>query len=206
MKHKSRCRCLEEIRNGLERTQFCFMPCAAQIEEMKAGTTDSEQNIMTDRDKINSILRHIKKVEDNCNLLAHKTYDGNPTWTLELIKRGRMHDLSKLTSYEFKNLWPESDKFRIALAQHRKGNRHHPEYFDHEDDRPNHGIHHMNDLDVAEMVCDCLARAQEFGTDVREWFFGDGDNAPSKYNYKKGDAVWDTIDKYIDLLITSKFK
>jgi hypothetical protein len=155
---------------------------------------------MTDQEKLNTILRHIKKVEDNCNLLARKMYDSDPEWSRDLILRGRLHDSSKLIGYEFKNLWTESPKFNIALGVHREGNRHHPEFF-RED-----GIHGMTSLDVAEMVCDCLARSQEFGTDIRKWFFGNTEqDAPFKYKYTNKDDVWRLMEKYLNLLLTPSF-
>ena len=173
---------------------------------------------MTDEEKINGILRHIKKVEDNCNRLASKLEDRK--FAKELIIRGRLHDASKLQDFEFNNLNEESGLFKLALRLHHQKNSHHPEYYEYiqkrdkiiffsdpsnegkewKDDK---GIWIMNELDLAEMVCDCLARSQEFGSDVRDWFFN---VAPNKYGYSDGDRIWLSIDKYLGLLLTPKFK
>lgn len=150
--------------------------------------------------RLGSIIRHIKKVEDNCNLLARKFIEtSNVQFGLKLIQRGRMHDLSKFDEFEFENLFDDSIKFKEALELHRKLNRHHPEFHE-------NGIHGMDDLDVAEMVCDCLARSQEFGSDIKKWFFGSEINdAPAKYNYNINDSVWVKIEFYLSLLLTPSF-
>lgn len=180
---------------------------------------------MTDQEKLNSILRHIKKVEDNCNLLARKMYEENPGFAIMLIQRGRIHDVSKFNPYEFAHLHDVNSRFfSSALNVHHSKNSHHPEYWDlcnitHKriffDDPSNDpktykeepaGIHCMKPIDVAEMVCDCLARSQEFGTDIRKWFFGNTEqDAPFKYKYTNKDEVWHLIEKYLNLLLTPTF-
>lgn len=155
---------------------------------------------MTTSDKINIIIRHIKKVEDNCNSLAKKFMDTDPEFSRNLIIRGRLHDASKFTNFEFDNLWKDSDKFYEALAIHHKNNSHHPEYYE-------NGILGFSELDLAEMVCDCLARSQEFGTDIRKWFFGtDEKDAPAKYGYSIGDDIYNKIKLYLDKILTPAFK
>lgn len=153
-----------------------------------------------DQEHLQSILRHIKKVEDNCNLLARKMWGDDPVWARELIQRGRLHDASKLSMLEFNNLRGGHPYFENALGLHRKKNDHHPEYWD-------EGITKMSSVAVAEMVCDCLARSQEFGTDIRKWFFGNTEqDAPFKYGYSNKDEVWYMIDKYLNMLLTPIFK
>ena len=64
----------------------------------------------------------------------------------------------------------------------------------------------MSDLDIAEMVCDCFARSQEFGTDIKKWFFGNTEqDAPFKYNYSDKDLIFNKIKFYLDLLLTPGF-
>lgn len=142
--------------------------------------------------KVSDILRHMRRVEDNCERLADSLSDFD--FALQLVQRGRLHDASKLDVFEFNNLDMKSPDFYVALKRHHYHNPHHPEH--HKD------IFAMSDLDVAEMVCDCLARAQEFGTDIKKWFF---EEAPSKYHYERGDRVWNLINGYLDLLLTPKF-
>jgi hypothetical protein len=57
---------------------------------------------MTNKEKITTIIRHNKKVEDNCNTLANKLESENFDFALKLIQRGRIHDASKFDDYEFK--------------------------------------------------------------------------------------------------------
>jgi hypothetical protein len=152
---------------------------------------------MTNQEKITTILRHIKRVEDNCNLLSKKFIDTDPDFALELIVRGRNHDSSKFSPYQFESLWKEHPNFESALKFHRRIESHHPE--------SHTCIQDMGELDIAEMVCDCLARSQEFGTDIRDWFFKD-EYAPTKYDYKGDKEMINKIKKYVDLLLPPKFE
>lgn len=156
-------------------------------------------NIMTAQEKITSILRHIKRVEDNCNQLAKHYEDTDLDFALKLIIRGRQHDCSKLTDFEFKNLFEGEKYFDVALQEHRYRNDHHPEF--HNTD--GNGIWLMDNLQLAEMVCDCVARAQEFVTDARKWLLEEG--APQKYSFEKGDRVYNKIKEYLDILLTKPF-
>jgi hypothetical protein len=158
---------------------------------------------MTDDEKLNSILRHIKRVEDNCNLLARKLMKENPEFALEMVRRGRDHDRSKLSPYQFECLWPDHPNFKAALDFHRSIESHHPEYYS-SGVRGGGGIYDMTEGDFAEMVCDCLARAQEFGTDIHDWFFKD-EFAPTKYDYKGDKSIYEKIEKYLNLLLTPTF-
>jgi len=191
------CTCLNEIRNGLPRTKFCFMPCSAQRAMM-----EEERNIerVRENEKLKSIIRHIKKVEDNCNALAQQLMEkrNEDTFARQLIQRGRLHDASKFDEFEFNHLNDQTSQslFQEALTTHHSKNSHHPEFW-------SGGIHEMTRLDIAEMVCDCLARSQEFGTDIRHWFFVE---APEKYKYDKTSAVWHHIDIFLFLLLTPPFK
>lgn len=142
---------------------------------------------MSSKEKIELIMRHIKHVEDNCYTLALKIVDKDEDFALKLIQRGRMHDLSKFGAYEFEHLWSVDGKFREALIRHRAVNPHHPEYY------PG-GVFFMEDLDIAEMVCDCAARSAEFGTSIRDWF------SQSIY-----DSARERIDYYLNLLLHQKF-
>ncbi len=154
-------------------------------------------------EKLDSILRHIKRVEENCNLVAKKLIDVNTEFAIAIAHRGRIHDSSKLELFEFENLWTDDpdSKFKEALEHHHKGNSHHPEHF------PN-GIYDMSDLDLCEMVCDCVARSQEFGKDARKWFFdsSDPDCAPVKFGYVNNDKIYKKIESYLVLILSASFK
>jgi len=152
---------------------------------------------MTETEKLSSIIRHIKLVEDNCNIISKKMMNINPSFAIQIAKRGRMHDLSKFDSLEFEHLWPEQKCFQVALVHHRSNNSHHPEFY-------KNGIYGMDELDFAEMVCDCFARSQEFGTDVRIWFF-DEDKAPKKYGYLDDDYIYKKLEMYLNMLLNKPF-
>lgn len=153
---------------------------------------------MNDKEYLNSLIRHVKRVEDNCNKLAQRFQENDEfDFALKLIKRGRIHDASKFEPNEFYHLRPPmSASFNNALSLHWSLNSHHPEHY------PN-GIHDMSDLDIAEMVCDCVARGQEFGSDTRVWF---KTQAIVKYSFWMEDRVGQLITKYLDLLLTPPFK
>lgn len=144
--------------------------------------------MFNDREKVETILRHVRRVENNCVTIALKLLDTDPKFARELIQRGREHDLSKLDPFEFEHLWSWDDKFKEALIQHREFNSHHPEHY-------TQGVSAMTDLDIAEMVADCKARSEEFGTDIQLWF--------SNPFYK---PIWSSIQKYLDLLLYKKFE
>jgi hypothetical protein len=151
---------------------------------------------MSDPEYLQSIIRHIKRVEDNCNRLAMSLQSEDFSFALRLVQRGRVHDASKFDSFEFYHLRDSSERFKEALWCHHRINSHHPEYHD-------DGIHQMRELDIAEMVCDCLARGQEFGTDTRQWFT---EVATKRYGFTMDDDRGKLITKYLDLLLTKPFK
>ena len=74
-------------------------------------------------------------------------------------------------------------------------NRHHPCYWG--------GIKYMPDVNIAEMTCDWKARANEFGTDLREWI---DKHATKKYKFTKKDEVYKKIEKFVNLLLEKPFK
>lgn len=166
---------------------------------------------MKNEEVLNIIIRHIKRVEDNCNTVGRKLMSTNPTFALKMIQLGRLHDASKFDSFEFLYLGNYFDSFEFlyfgnyeevkppeffqALQIHHSKNPHHPEYWE-------GGITTMPEEYLAEMVCDCLARGQEFGTDTKQWFTK---VATQKYGFQIDDWVGKTIMKYLDLLLAKPF-
>jgi len=154
---------------------------------------------MTDAEKIGIIIRHIKRVEDNCNVLAQKMMVEDCLFARKLIQAGRLHDASKFDFFEFEHLGNfEKEKpaeFFEALKIHHSKNSHHPEYW-------SNGIRSMGDIHLAEMVCDCVARGQEFGTDTRKWFT---EEATKKYGFSMDDEVGKKITRFLDLLLVKAF-
>lgn len=158
-------------------------------------------------ERINTIIRHIKRVEDNCNLLAKKLIDTEFRFAVKLIQLGRIHDASKFDQFEFQWLGNfeavKPPEFFMALKIHHSENPHHPEHWEYHPPHGLSGIHKMSDVYIAEMVCDCVARGQEFGSDTRQWF---KDVATAKYKFEMEDRVGLLITKYLDLLLTPIFK
>jgi hypothetical protein len=150
---------------------------------------------MTDIEKYEAVIKHIRMVENNCCTLAKAIFSTDKEFALQLIQAGRKHDLSKFDLFEFDNLHSGMPAFDEALFIHRVGNKHHPESF-------KKGIHGMSDLNIAEMVCDITARAQEFGTDVRQWV---EESATKKYDFSMDDKVGQLITKYLNLLLKKSF-
>lgn len=156
-----------------------------------------------------SIIKHIKKVETNCYVLAKALADEeNRDFFLGLIMRGRLHDVSKFNNYEFEGLNLPNDtlEFQSALRSHHVNNSHHPEHYIIAGPAAFSGlkgISYMSKLDIAEMVCDWVARGQEFGTDVRKWI---EEEATKKYGFEMTDGIGLKIEKYLNILLTPKFK
>ena len=150
----------------------------------------------TKQERLTEIIQHIKRVESNCNILAQKLQETDFDFSLKLIKLGRIHDASKLEQFEFENLTGSSNLFKEALKIHHYNNPHHPEHW-------SGGIKQMPKIYLAEMVCDCKARGEEFGTSTRLWFH---DHATEKYNFKMTDdcGVW--IEHCMNLLMPPGFE
>ena len=107
----------------------------------------------------NDTFRHIERVRNLLNLCA-----------IELLKRGELHDQTKLESPEveaFTEYTPKlaectygSDEYKgfleaikPALNHHYANNRHHPEHH-------KNGVNDMNLLDIVEMLCDWKAASE----------------------------------------------
>jgi len=153
---------------------------------------------MTNSEKLSALIKHIKLVENNCNAISRKTMDIDPKFALAIARRGRMHDLSKFDQLEFEHLWKGEKCFDIALLHHHCHNSHHPEFF-------RNGIYGMTELDLAEMVADTSARAQEFGTDIRIWLFNE-DKAPKRYGYLGDTEMYNRIEHYVNMLVAEPFE
>jgi len=157
---------------------------------------------MTDSQKINAILRHTDFVYANTRLLGHKLlefhkipFDLKREDIMHLFYLGKNHDSDKLLGFVFEHLWKGDPLFKNALALHHQVSQHHPEFW------PG-GVKEMPTIYVAEMVCDCLGRAQEFGTDIKRWFWV---TAMDKYEYDITTEFADKVKFFLDLILTPKF-
>jgi hypothetical protein len=156
-------------------------------------------------DKIRSLTRHIRNVEDNCLFLGERLIEnGEIDLGRQLIANGYVHDASKFFGIEFEYLAystsaKEDDaklKQKIAIQNHRCINKHHPEAW-------SGGIKDMPDVHLAEFCCDSKARSEEFGTDLRKWI---DEEATKRYGFTVNDKVYKDITKYIDILCPKPFE
>ncbi|MGL4442150.1 MAG: DUF5662 family protein, partial [Alsobacter sp.] len=77
---------------------------------------------------------------------------------------------------------------------HVRTNSHHPEYWG--------GVANMPEIAVAEMVCDWYARAQEFGTGLRDWIT---QQAVDRYAIQIDSEQFAWIQKFTAMLTESQF-
>lgn len=145
-------------------------------------------------------MRHIQHVRDNCETIGHKLIElGKLDDGVMLIANGMIHDNSKFHGIEWSYLHVDvkehnPEMFKLAWQQHAKNNPHHPEYWG--------SIHLMEDIFVAELVCDWTARSSEFGNDVHVWI---DEKATLKYNFDKKSDVYAKIRYYLSLLLEKPF-
>lgn len=149
---------------------------------------------------IENLTRHIDLVRENCLLLGKRLIEtGEDQLGVQLIARGYRHDNSKFFGIEFDYLHNGPDtpekELRLAIDTHQSHNDHHPEFWD--------GLEEMPRVALAEMVCDWYARAQEFGTSLREWI---DKTATQKYNIVKRGKQAKQIKEFVDLLLQDSFK
>lgn len=157
---------------------------------------------MTDLDKkkLDTILRHINLVRDNCIVLGERLIEkGNTEIGLRLIANGQIHDNSKFSGIEWLYLNSETkennlDLFELAVAHHAQHNPHHPEFY-------LGGIKTMPAEYVAEMSVDWVSRSQQFGDDVFSWI----DKSLVRYKYSKKTSVYHSIKQFIDTLLEPSF-
>ena len=151
-----------------------------------------------------ALLRHVNNVRDNCVKLGELLIEnGEEELGHQVIANGYCHDQSKFHGIEWESLWGMEDslkeeneeRFKAAHEQHVKTNKHHPEAW------PD-GIHSMDRLHIAEMVCDWAARSQEFGTDLREYIKS---RATKRFDFTFQSKVYKEIKYFVDLLLDKAF-
>jgi len=150
---------------------------------------------------IENLTRHLDLVREGCLLLGKRLIEkGEDQLGVQLIARGYRHDNSKFFGIEFDYLHNGPDtpdkELRLAIDTHQSHNDHHPEFW------PN-GIEDMSRIHVAEMLVDWYARAQEFGTSLREWI---DKTAIDKYDIGKRSKHHKWIKEFVDLLLQDSFK
>ncbi len=149
------------------------------------------------------VLRHIKQVQTNMHIMIENLlkldelpFDLKHTDVILMYNHAQVHDADKLEIYMLENMWYGEPQYLDLQQSHRMNNAHHPEYWG--------GIINMPTKYIGEMVCDCMARAQEFGTDIRAWF--KNDYLPSVYlldpahDLKRLSVVTDKIVFFLNIL------
>lgn len=148
---------------------------------------------------IADLASHIRRVQDNAMTLATALIErGRSEFARVLLAKASVHDASKWHGIEWQYLHrgPDVDSagLQAAIDQHQKTNDHHPEYWG--------GFENMPEICIAEMVCDWLARSQEFATGLREWV---QKVAAERYDFhgcrENADLVWE----FIEMLLPVKF-
>lgn len=160
-------------------------------------------NIDQTIEKINSIVRHIRNVQENCLLLGTALIQkGEIDVGRKLVASGFRHDNSKFEGIEFEYLTVTQSneetaklKLRLAVHHHSSTNDHHPEAWG--------TIHRMPRIAVAEMVCDWKSRSEEFGTSVRDYI---DNQATKRFGFSKDDKVYKEIEEFVNLLCPKPFE
>lgn len=159
--------------------------------------SDDEQN-----KRLRALLRHIDNVRTNCVKLGGDLIDsGEELLGRSLIANGYRHDATKFSGIEWLYLNDETKSsdpmlFEAAKTQHYITNLHHPEAWI-------GGVHSMDRLHHAEMVCDWAARSSEFGTDLRAFM---KDTATKRFEMPIQGKTYRQIKELVDMLLDAPFK
>ena len=148
-------------------------------------------------EKVDKLTRHISNVQEACQLLGRKMINrGEVDFGVRLIASGQIHDISKWSGIEWDYLivGDFNGEAKLAAQHHNRTNRHHPEYWG--------GVDLMPRIYVAEMCCDWLARANEFGTDVWDYVKS---KALERYGINSRGKVYKWIKEFLDLLLDKPF-
>ena len=159
--------------------------------------------VVTDNEKLlKSLLRHIDNVKSNCVKLGENLIEqGEDRVGRLLIANGYCHDNSKFHGIEWLYLNDDTktkspDLFQAALIQHNTTNKHHPEAWE-------GGIHAMDRVHRAEMVCDWAARSSEFGTDLKDFL---KDKAVKRWEMTIQSKAYKETKDLIEMLLDPVFK
>jgi hypothetical protein len=155
--------------------------------------------MLTPREHLDNLVRHIDLVREACLLLGKRLMDqGRIEFGKQLIARGFQHDVSKFSGIEWDYLHAGKDapkeQLELAIRQHTLANDHHPEFHG--------GVEQMPEIAVAEMVCDWYARSQEFGTSLRDWI---KQNAIGKFKIDLESEQHAWINKFVNILLEDHF-
>src|SRR5436190_8425553 len=115
--------------------------------------------------KIEAIQRHIRLVQEACDILGTRLVErGEIKFGIQIIAAGYLHDNSKFTNYvQWNYLFQDEDKemLKMAILDHQSTNSHHPEFWGTIDEMPR--------LELALLVTDLYSRSAEFGTSLSDY-------------------------------------
>lgn len=156
---------------------------------------------LSQEEHLDDLLRHKERVKDASVLLGKRLIaSGRDELGKQVIARGYAHDLSKFEGIEWEYLHAGNDvndtNLKDAMSHHwcQIQNRHHPEFHG--------GLKNMTELDVMEMICDFLARAQEFGTNLRDWI---KNQANIRFHIDDCPVQEEWIDSAVNMLLRDQF-
>lgn len=147
---------------------------------------------------------HKKFLIDSCyKLSVHYLQLNDEEFALKLMRRAFVHDISKLSEFEFhasdafgsfknnskKRDYMFSESEMVFLQEHWKNNKHHPEHWE--------DITLMEDIDIAEMVCDWHARSVEFNDNLIEYI-----KYRQETRFAFPDDMYKKILHYADILLS----
>lgn len=158
----------------------------------------------TFEEHVQDLQNHIALVQKNATFLALTiAEEGQVNIARVLLANAAVHDASKWQGIEWEclHMGPTVSKTMVqkAVIQHQKTNRHHPEYWGGLSQMP---IADGHSVYVAEMVCDWMARSQEFAEDLREFI---DEKAAMRFNFASAPQQSVLIHKYVDMLLPKKF-
>ena len=152
-----------------------------------------------DTEHLDDVITHQNHVRENTIKIGKALFAiGRHDLGRRLIARGHVHDYDKFFGIQWKYMRKGNEMnthMSLAIEEHVSTNSHHPEY---------HGsIHLMEELDIAELVCDWGARSTEFKTGLQEYIDG---NAMEHHKFTKDDKVYKTIMYFKDMLCDKPFE
>jgi hypothetical protein len=155
--------------------------------------------MFTAEEHLDNLVRHIELVREAGLILGKRLMaQGRKEFGRILIGNIFVHDASKFAGIEWDYLHAGKDtpkeKLELAVKQHVETNSHHPEFHG--------GFNNMQEIDIAEMACDLLARSQEFGTSVKDWIT---DVGVEKYHIDIKSQQYQWLMAFIALLTEDSF-
>jgi hypothetical protein len=156
--------------------------------------------MFSSQEHLDNLVRHIELVREACLLLGKRLMaQGRAEFGRLLVARGFVHDASKFYGIEWDYLHAGPDvpqeQLELAIKQHTRTNSHHPEYWG--------GFENMPEICVAEMVADWYARAQQFGTGLRQWIETE---AIERFRIDVEGERFAWVLQYVDLLLENPFR